>query len=126
VPRLNYYAVLGVPADADGDVIRSAFRELARQYHPDAGAGSSAEKFREIVEAYETLIDPSRRQLYDVSLTQPPPAMPVRVEPMIIRRRAGDPIPMPNQFFEFDRLFDEFSRFFDDDPFFGPVYFRWR
>ncbi len=37
---MNCYLVLGVPQDADADTIRSAFRALARRYHPDAGAGS--------------------------------------------------------------------------------------
>ena len=62
---MNYYLLLGVPQDADGDTIRSAFRALARQYHPDAGEGSSADRFREILIAYETLNDPSRRADYD-------------------------------------------------------------
>jgi curved DNA-binding protein CbpA len=54
---MNCYSVLGVPSDADSETIRSAFRILARRYHPDSGSGSSAEKFRQIVEAYETLSD---------------------------------------------------------------------
>jgi curved DNA-binding protein len=64
---MNYYAILGISADADDESIRRAFRALARQYHPDAGIGSSAEKFRQIFEAYETLRDPVRRVQYDAS-----------------------------------------------------------
>jgi curved DNA-binding protein CbpA len=56
---------LGVPQDADAEAIRSAFRALARRYHPDAGEGSSADRFREILAAYETLNDPMRRGHYD-------------------------------------------------------------
>ena len=65
---MNYYILLGVAQDADADTIRSAFRGLARRYHPDAGVGSSAERFREILTAYETLNDPDRRGRYDRSL----------------------------------------------------------
>ena len=62
---MNYYVVLGIEEDADSSSIRSAFRALARRYHPDAGAGSSAIEFRRVLEAYETLSDPDRRRLYD-------------------------------------------------------------
>jgi hypothetical protein len=49
---MNYYVVLGISQDADPVAIRSAFRARARQYHPDAGEGSSVDKFREILTAY--------------------------------------------------------------------------
>ena len=62
---MNYYLLLGVSQDADAETIRSAFRALARRYHPDAGDGSSADRFREILTAYETLNDPTRRGHYD-------------------------------------------------------------
>ena len=65
---MNYYLLLGVPQDADAETIRSAFRVLARRYHPDAGEGSSAERFREVLAAYETLNDPTRRLRYDRTL----------------------------------------------------------
>ena len=65
---MNCYSVLAGPSDADSEIIRSAFRILARRYHPDTGSGSSAEKFRQIVEAYETLSDTVRRQAHDHAL----------------------------------------------------------
>jgi curved DNA-binding protein CbpA len=65
---MNYYLVLDVPTTADADTIRTAFRTLARRYHPDAGTGSSAQRFREVVEAYDTLSDPIRRRRYDETL----------------------------------------------------------
>jgi DnaJ-class molecular chaperone len=65
---MNYYVVLGIAEDADGDTIRSAFRALARRHHPDAGAGSSAAEFRRALEAYETLSDTERRRRYDSGL----------------------------------------------------------
>ena len=39
---MTFYAILGVPRDADQDTIRNAYKALVRRYHPDAGAGSSA------------------------------------------------------------------------------------
>ena len=80
---MNFYAVLGISRDADDETIRSAYRILARRYHPDRGAGSSAEKFRQVNEAYETLIDPGTRHSYDLSLRSAQRQVPVRVEPMV-------------------------------------------
>ena len=62
----DYYAVLGVPRDADQDAIRRAYRKLARQYHPDLNSDSDAEdRFKELGEAYEVLSDPEKRERYD-------------------------------------------------------------
>ena len=57
---MNFYLVLGIPRNATGETIRDAYRALARRYHPDRGPGSSAEKFRQIAEAYEVLSHPVR------------------------------------------------------------------
>jgi curved DNA-binding protein CbpA len=72
---------------ADEETIRSAYRILARRYHPDRGAGSSAEKFRQINDAYEILIDPGRRQAYDLSLQRAELPVAVRLEPTRARPR---------------------------------------
>jgi molecular chaperone DnaJ len=66
VPR-DYYEVLGVPRDADETQIKKAFRQLARQLHPDANPDDpgTEEKFKEAAEAYEVLNDPERRRAYD-------------------------------------------------------------
>jgi hypothetical protein len=62
----DYYALLGVTPDATAAQIKSAYRKLAKQYHPDVNnSPDAAEKFREITEAYDTLTDPDRRQRYD-------------------------------------------------------------
>ena len=65
--RTDYYAVLGVTREASEDDIRSAYRKLARQYHPDINqADEASSRFREVTEAYEVLSDPQRRQRYDM------------------------------------------------------------
>ena len=63
----DYYETLGVAKTASENEIRSAFRKLARKYHPDVAKDKKAaeEKFKEINEAYEVLSDPEKRQKYD-------------------------------------------------------------
>ena len=80
---MNFYAILGTSRDADAETIRSAYRTLARTYHPDRGPGSWSEKFREVNEAYETLIDPGTRHSYDRSLQWAQPQVSNRVQPMV-------------------------------------------
>ena len=60
------YVVLGVNKNATNDEIKSAYRKLARQYHPDLNKEEGAEaKFKEVQEAYEILSDPDKRAKYD-------------------------------------------------------------
>src|SRR4030042_2945656 len=61
----DLYKILGIPQTATDKDIRAAYRTLAKKYHPDTGAGSSEDRFREIQDAYETLGSPARRADYD-------------------------------------------------------------
>jgi len=63
----DYYKILGVSKNADPKEIKSAYRKLARKYHPDVNPGdkSAESKFKEISEAYEILSDPEKRAQYD-------------------------------------------------------------
>ncbi len=77
--KQDHYRVLGVARSADSQIIRRAFRRLAKRYHPDVGTGDVT-RFREISEAYQILSDPRRRAEYDKTLpstrrTQPSPSV---------------------------------------------------
>ncbi|PYV34787.1 MAG: molecular chaperone DnaJ [Acidobacteria bacterium] len=67
-PKRDYYAVLGVGRDAGLPEIKSAYRKLALQYHPDRNpekAEEATERFKEITEAYSVLADAEKRAVYD-------------------------------------------------------------
>ena len=83
----NYYGILGVNPGAETEVVRAAYTALARKYHPDTGG--SAQRMKEINEAYEVLSDPQRKAWYDLycrqrsggssqgrTRTEPPPPPP--------------------------------------------------
>ena len=62
----DYYEVLGLSDTASADEIKSAYRRLARKYHPDVSKEKNAEeRFKSINEAYEALKDPDKRKAYD-------------------------------------------------------------
>jgi len=124
---MNYYVILGVPVDAHDETIRHAFRELARRYHPDAGAGSSGEKFCQIFEAYETLRNPARRAAYDISL---------RALPIVRRQTIVEPLrpeatraerSRPDFFTrrDIEQIFEELFSELRDDLFFSRPFPHW-
>ena len=124
---MDYYVVLGIAEDADEEMIRSAFRALARRYHPDVvGAGSSPVEFQRAREAYETLVDPERRRRYDQRRASP--QHPGMVKEVIVSRRVAEPLGdlrrfpfgVPGTFVTvtrpsfFDELVEDFFASFDD------------
>ena len=101
--RRDYYEVLGVPRNADERAIKSAFRRLARELHPDVSDHpESQERFREAAEAYEVLSRVETRELYD------------RFGHDGLRTGGFRPTD-----FDFGSLNDLFSAFFGDDLFGG-------
>ena len=123
---MDYYVVLGLAEDADEEMIRSAFRALARRYHPDVGAGSSPVEFQRAREAYETLADPERRRRYDQLRASR--QHPIVVREVIVSRRVAEPVVdlrhfsfgVPGTFVTvtrpsfFDELVEYFFASFDD------------
>jgi molecular chaperone DnaJ len=68
VAKRDYYEVLGVPRTASVDEVKTAYRKLARQYHPDLNRSdtkAAEEKFKDLSEAYEVLVDAEKRRKYD-------------------------------------------------------------
>lgn len=67
MPDRDLYEILGVPKTASAGEVKSAYRKLAKKYHPDMNPGSkqAEEKFKEVTAAAEVLTDPKRRELYD-------------------------------------------------------------
>lgn len=113
---IDYYIVLGVNRGANLNKIKKAYREVAKQYHPDSRhASQSSEKFREITEAYETLSDTEKRRKYDHKLAQKeasPSSRHFRETPARRPSPVHDPI---------DSLFSRTDDFFDG---FVPGFFE--
>lgn len=65
--KRDYYEILGISKDADDKEIKSAFRKLAKKYHPDLNPDNKEAEtnFKEINEAYEVLSDPNKKAKYD-------------------------------------------------------------
>jgi curved DNA-binding protein CbpA len=118
----NLYEILGLEQDATTEDIRSAYRRLAREHHPDITGHSDAVRFREIRLAYEILSDPLSRARHDRRLDN---RIPVRivsstkprtdVEPLIPPRRAVENFARSSQFEEqpaFEEIFNIMERLF--------------
>lgn len=66
---INHYQTLGIPLTSTPEQIRSAYRRLAKQFHPDVAGGDTA-RFQKIVEAYDALNDPIARSRHDRTLLE--------------------------------------------------------
>ena len=72
----NPYKVLGIPQEANDEQIKTGFKKRSKKYHPDRNTKDprAQEKFAKIVNAYELLKDPERRNMYDMTGTDDPQA----------------------------------------------------
>jgi DnaJ-class molecular chaperone len=110
----SYYAILGISSNATTSEVRSAYRRLAKNFHPDHYTGGS-ETFREIQEAYSVLGNPYRRSQYEDRIRKPSLRIPVKQtshpepEPLIPEERGVDigNISPVQSFRQFTPSFDE-------------------
>jgi DnaJ-class molecular chaperone len=118
----SYYAILGIPANAGRQEVKSAYRRLAKRYHPDH-AGGDSRKFRDIQEAYSVLADENKRRQYEKSRQNTGPVqvqrtMHQRSENLYSHRSPEPLIPEQNQVFsarpDFVKTFDASARTNDD------------
>lgn len=103
-----YYEILGVVRSATSDEIQTAFRDLARKWHPDLCPGSkeAPANFKLIAEAYEVLGDPEKRRRYDRSQARPRRAG--KFSDAVRPKHAGPHPKHPTGPSEFDWLFEHF------------------
>jgi molecular chaperone DnaJ len=95
----NYYEILGLEPFADADAVKSAFRKLARQYHPDLNGNNrqAEEKFKEINEAYDILSNPEKRAAHDTALRTRQGATPPPKKPESQPKKKKEPEPKPSE-----------------------------
>jgi molecular chaperone DnaJ len=112
MPRRNLYIVLGIPQDASAQTIRSAYRRLAKQFHPDRGGPEEASEFQAITEAYRILSNPKLRTAHNTALGRPMPeerlnlrgrwsagdVEPLGVEPLVPESLVAEPIAVRRNF----------------------------
>jgi len=74
----DFYYILGIDANCTSTEIREAYRKLSKKFHPDLNQNDNyfASRFKDVNEAYETLIDPARRSKYDAALKKSGPYQP--------------------------------------------------
>ena len=88
---MDYYKILNVPHQADESQIKQAYRKLAKRYHPDLNPDNpeAEARFKDIVEAYETLGDPAKRRKYDANMIQSSAMMGTEPKAQKAARSAG-------------------------------------
>ena len=91
----NYYARLGIPFNATRDEVRNAYHDAARRLHPDANPSPGAvDQFLRVQEAYEILIDPQKREEYDLTLPSVDSSLGITIDTVYSRNellRSPDP-----------------------------------
>ena len=116
----NYYLILGVSRNESAAGVQEAFRELAKRHHPDVAGPESAERFRNLLEAYKHLSDAELRARHNHSLQDIEAKESSKAE-SIVQRKAPEPlVPEPLSIFRsfetvhpsFDELFERFLRNF--------------
>lgn len=88
----NYYAILGVPIDADNDTLKRTYRQLARRYHPDLAGPEGAVQMKRINRAYDVLSDPEKRLNYDIVIGGTIDLRKGMARPRPVERRLADDI----------------------------------
>jgi molecular chaperone DnaJ len=107
----DYYLILGIPRSESPAGIRAAYRDLAKQHHPDVAGTADADRFRELAEAYEVLSDPDRRQHYNHDLQESERPRP----PSVLRKPQAEPLvpQSPSIFDDRDQVSPSFEELFD-------------
>ena len=107
----DYYSILGISTQADEKQIRSAYRKLAKIHHPDKHKGADKTKheaiFREIVQAYETLSDPLKREEYDLLLSSGSSHTSTSPEQTHYYQRSHDYYTYQQKFNEYDDVMED-------------------
>ncbi len=113
--KKNLYQILGVTKDATMDQIKSAYRKLAKKYHPDVHPGDEEceKKFQEITEAYSILSDENKRKKYDAGFSDAQSAQENRQE---TRERKTQQTGTYDSKVDFENINKTFERFFGFDP----------
>jgi molecular chaperone DnaJ len=113
----NHYLMLGISRRENFRGIRDAYRDLAKQYHPDRVGPDTIDKFRAIEKAYENLSEPAKRAIYDRDLEQNEIIVQSRPEPITYPSRPSDEFRSPRSL----SLLREFRSI---QPSFEPLYER--
>lgn len=106
----NYYHILGVKQSDGEEVIRGAYRKLAKQYHPDLNPDdkSAEAKMQEIGEAWETLGNAEKRKKYDIELVGGTQKSPFTAE-------SAKPMTTPMGQIDYNNLMKNFDNYFNPD-----------
>lgn len=113
---MDYYEILGVSKESTFSEIKNKYRDLAKIYHPDKNP-DEINKFKKINEAYETLSDPEKRDLYDISINET-----VMNNKCFINNCANGNFPSFNE--DFDREMKKLNEIFSKEPFISGMNFQ--